>query len=162
MKLREICGLAVDALSEEGVDSYPTIDELMADLAVLRGPVPFHYLHVGMYYPEQGKPRPVDGEMDIDAEFMAMQETPHFPSVELTFHDSERQLIDALLGSAGVFNHFTGWVIAFVRGRARKFRCSYVGIDGVRKVFNKREQQSEVNFGQTYPEPRLHWIEESP
>lgn len=153
--LIDICRHAASALGD-GMQA----EEILADLAVIRGRAHWGNAEPGWLYAPGEAPRPLSPDMRFDDMRMCLHYIGHVPVALLYFHDTDVEWIEHILGDSGCFNPFTTLILAFRDGAVAPFRCTFLGDDGARHVLTAPPPDMEPPvFGKTYRERALEWLQ---
>ena len=149
MKLSDIYQAAA-----EGQDSV-TAEDLFDTLAVIRGRDTWGDAKAGFLYQPGCIPQRLSPDMEFEDSYMHLEHVGHYPMTLLFFHESEEQLVTALLGESGVFNEFNSLSVAFRNGSKSPFACYYRAPDGTEQPF---DPDHGLGFGYAFSSRRLEWI----
>ena len=153
MQLKAIISAICDAFGDLAMD------DVWADLVVLRGRRNFGDAEPGYAYEPGNAPVPLLPEMELPEQYLLFEEIGHYPLSCLVAFDSKAALEQALLDAGGYLNAFTTRVTCVIEGKVEPFDIFYRGPDGAERRFDKAEQLSlQAPFGIEYPSARLAWL----
>lgn len=140
MQLHRVCQLAADAEGHGDPTFYTD------HLIVVQWPLePDPPLASGYLYARNAAPQPLSPTTDLGEGWIVLDYIGHLPETRIWLLRSEQEVMDRVLGGAGIFNPFTSELVVFHAGRLWPYTCFYQDAAGRERVFDPRSRYRRKN-----------------
>lgn len=113
-----------------------------------------------VYY-SRGRETPFSGDERVTGEYFVFQHIGHVGEMSLIELQNREELEHFLLSDAGLFNPFTTYLLAIVRGQLKKYNLFYKNFWKREHEFVKSEQyETDDMFTKKYRRRRLQWADD--
>jgi hypothetical protein len=132
--------------------------DVIEDLAVIHGREYPGDAEAGWVYDGELRLSSITPELNVEGPFLRFEYVGHLPAWYVFTCQSRAEVEATILGGGGYLNHFTSTTVILHNDVVLPFQVFFRDPSGRERLFEKKKQMEEDDFGTKYPNPRIEWL----